>query len=103
MSHPSLTPAESEVLESLAEEAGEVVQACMKILRHGLSNFHPADPDRTTNGVLLGRELGNLRFLQEQLHLIGCISDLDVLVGERLKESNWPRYTYHQPHSRNKP
>ena len=102
MSHPSLSPAEAERIECLAEEAGEIVQACMKILRHGLHNFHPADPDCTTNRVLLGKELGNLRYVQEQMHLEGDIDDRDVLVGEHSKERNWPTYTHHQPNSRNK-
>lgn len=30
-----LTAAETEALSTLAEEAGELVQACMKVLRHG--------------------------------------------------------------------
>lgn len=36
-----LTKAQEERLWLMAEEAGEVVQACMKILRHGYKSTHP--------------------------------------------------------------
>lgn len=100
MSHPSLSPAEAERLECLAEEAAEVIQACMKILRHGYHNFHPADVDRITNQMILGREIGNLNYVCEQMHLAGDLHDHEVVVGEFSKSQNWPRYTYHQPTSR---
>lgn len=100
MSHPSLSPAEAERLECLAEEAGEVVKACMKVLRHGYHNYHPNDPDRTTNQMVLAREIGNLHHVEEQMHLSGDINDHEVRAGELIKKRNWPRYTYHQPDSK---
>ncbi|TCT41178.1 hypothetical protein [Martelella mediterranea] len=54
-----LSPAEAERLAMLAEEAGEIVQAVGKILRHGYESFHPSDPT-TPNRVLLSNEVGDL-------------------------------------------
>jgi len=68
MSHPSLTPAQAERLEMLAEEAAEVVQMCTKILRHGYSSYHPDDPKRTRNGVLLEKELDELDAIRRAMH-----------------------------------
>ena len=59
MSHPSLTPAQAERLELLAEEAAEVVQIAMKSLRHGLDSYHPDDPERKPNRELLRREIAD--------------------------------------------
>lgn len=39
--YPPLNPAEIERLSMLAEEAGEIVQAVGKILRHGYLSHHP--------------------------------------------------------------
>lgn len=102
MSHSSLSPAEAERLECLAEEAAEVAKMCMKILRHGYLNYHPADPEKVTNKTLLANELGNLMYVKEQMHLSCDIADQDVIIGEHLKESNWPIFTYHQPNSERK-
>lgn len=55
-----LTPAQAEVLALLAEEAGELIQAIGKILRHGLESTHPANPGGPTNADALVRELGDV-------------------------------------------
>lgn len=55
-----LTPEQDELISLLAEECAEVVQACMKIQRHGLFSFHPDDPFMTTNVMSLARELGDV-------------------------------------------
>jgi hypothetical protein len=59
MSHESLSASEAERLEMLAEEAAEVVQVCMKILRHGYASYHPNSPE-VTNRMLLEDELRDL-------------------------------------------
>ncbi len=62
-----LTPAEAERLAILAEEAGEIVQAVGKILRHGYQSYHPdftayapGSFQRPFNRQALERELGDL-------------------------------------------
>lgn len=47
-----LTPSEAERLAMLAEEAGEVVQAVGKILRHGFESHHPNNPGKTNRDLL---------------------------------------------------
>ncbi|MBO9427995.1 MazG nucleotide pyrophosphohydrolase domain-containing protein [Sulfitobacter sp. R18_1] len=54
-----LTPAEAERLAMLSEEAGEIVQAVSKILRHGYANYHPDDPT-TDNRDLLSAEITDM-------------------------------------------
>lgn len=54
-----LSRAEEERLHLLAEEAGEVVQACMKILRHGWESQWPPVTGQT-NRQKLTKELGDL-------------------------------------------
>lgn len=56
MSHETLTAAQAERLEMLAEEASEVVQICMKILRHGYGSYHPDNP-HVDNKTLLHKEV----------------------------------------------
>jgi len=41
MSHPSLTAAQAERLEMLAEECAEVIKECTKTLRHGYDSKNP--------------------------------------------------------------
>lgn len=59
MSHLSLTLAQTERLQMLAEEAAEVVQACTKILRYGYRSHHPGHPDESNEEALI-RELEEL-------------------------------------------
>lgn len=54
-----MTPHQRELLIMLAEEAGELVQACTKALRHGLDNHHPDFPNRT-NTDNIRNELADL-------------------------------------------
>lgn len=60
MSRPfnNLTFAEAEALALLAEEAGEIVQACAKALRHGLDSEHP--DTGVDNRTALQCEIGDL-------------------------------------------
>lgn len=95
MSHPSLTPAQAERLEMLAEEANEVGQACMKILRHGYESHHPDHPHES-NRQALCRELDEMNCIAGKMSLRGD------LIGSRFIETTdaiWQRklrYTHHQ-------
>ncbi len=55
-----LTPAETERLTLLVEEASEVIQVVGKIFRHGFESYHPDTFE--TNRKALERELGDLKF-----------------------------------------
>lgn len=95
MSHPSLTPAQAERLEMLAEEAAEIVQACTKILRHGYESHHPDDPGET-NKEQLCREIDELVAISGKMALLG-----DLYGAKRVETlaAIWQRklrYTYHQ-------
>jgi NTP pyrophosphatase (non-canonical NTP hydrolase) len=63
-----LSPAEAERLYMLAEEAGEIVQAIGKVLRHGYWSRHP--DGGPTNRDSLERELGDL--LGVMRHMCNC-------------------------------
>ena len=54
-----LLPAEAERLSMLAEEAGEIVQAVGKVLRHGYESRHP--DGGPSNRETLRREIDDLR------------------------------------------
>lgn len=54
-----LTPAETERLAHLLEELGEAQQIIGKILRHGYDNYHPDDPNKTTNRSMLAADKGD--------------------------------------------
>lgn len=51
---------ELERLAILAEEAAEVQQIAMKIIRHGYGSYNPFDEAKTPNRRLLEKELGDL-------------------------------------------
>jgi hypothetical protein len=55
-----LTPAEDERLAKLCEEAAEVVQIGMKIMRHGYESYNPDKPEDGSNREQLCRELEDL-------------------------------------------
>lgn len=92
-----LTPGQTERLAILVEEAGEVLQICGKILRHGYDSSNPNDKAMTTNSILLANEIGDL------LHSIDLVAGNDIVEeaghiykskvsrADRLK-----KYTHHQ-------
>lgn len=96
MSHPSITPAQAERLEMLAEECAEVIQEVTKILRHGFENYNPDEPvsDRKTNRQKLHKEL--LDIFAVTLAIIGKdLPPIDLLETR----SVWQRklkFTHHQ-------
>jgi hypothetical protein len=69
---PMLSPAERELLHMLAEEAGEVVQACMKVLRHGWQSVNPFNP-LTPNSDLLDLELRDVQAVVELMRRQGHV------------------------------
>lgn len=51
---------QTELLYLLMEECGEVIQACSKILRHGLDSRHPLEYLGDTNQQALEKEAGDV-------------------------------------------
>lgn len=67
-----LTEAQEELLDILAEEAAEVIQAVQKIKRFGYAS---TGPDSTiSNKVRLEEELGDLEHLKQRLVEAGELS-----------------------------
>lgn len=94
--HSKLTEAQAERLQMLAEEAGEVVQACMKILRHGFDSYNPHDQQAGSNKVQLSYEIGNLKEIIDLMELHCDLSPATVIEGRVRKRVNMKKYTHHQ-------
>lgn len=86
--------AEAERLIHLAEEASEVVHACMKVLRHGWDDRRWGSS--LSNRQELALEVGNLQFLLQQMLAAQDIDPDWVESGALVKKRNWNGYTYHQ-------
>ena len=93
-----LSPAEAERLSMLAEEAGEVVKAVGKILRHGYDSYNPDNPSKGTNRLQLEEELCDLIAVASAM-----IVDLDINISDHIcsKQSlnRWMqklKYAHHQ-------
>lgn len=90
-----LTPAEAERLAMLAEEASEIVQIAMKVLRHGYASHHPEDPQRTPNVVLLRREMTDLRAVWEMM--LDASDNAPLMPSEIVyAKAKKMRYAHHQ-------
>jgi hypothetical protein len=89
-----LTPAEAERLAMLAEEAGEVVQAVTKILRHGYESYHPTDPGMNNRSILRA-EIADLRAVWELMFEAGDVEKLHSLMIDTAK-SRKLRFSHHQ-------
>lgn len=72
-----LMPGQVERLVMLAEEAGKIVHAVHKVLRHGYENYHPHDPDRVTNRATLVQEIRDLVAVASAMGSKGDIPLLD--------------------------
>lgn len=67
----NLSKGETERLAMLAEEAGEVIQAVGKVLRHGYESYHPAD---LYKGIAQpGAESNRDRLYNELCDLLGVL------------------------------
>lgn len=89
-----LTAAQAERLAIIAEEAGEVVQAVTKILRHGFDSCHPnGGPD---NRSQLETELGNLAAATRMSIDADDISPVAINAAAKDKEVSVRQYLHHQ-------
>lgn len=88
--------AQMERVQMLAEEAGEVVQICMKILRHGMSSYHPDDPKKTPNWILLQKELLDMWAVYERMAAYGDLARINFYSTAEIWADKL-RYTHHQP------
>lgn len=96
----NLTPQEAELLALLSEECGECIQAIGKILRHGLTSYHPDHGDRS-NRANLTREIGDIRAVVRLLCHAGVISAsrVDECTEDKLKRVY--QYLHHvTPHQK---
>lgn len=95
-----LTPAQAERLAILAEEAGEIVQAVGKILRHGYESYNPDGDIRVSNRESLERELGDLSAAAQLMAGAGDIRApvVDMWRGRKLARLTAPaqQYLHHQ-------
>ena len=102
MSHPSLSNAEAERLEMLAEEAAEVVQAATKVLRHGYGSHHPDfSPDERDNRSDLRSELNDVLAVAWAMEQVGDIREVSLKhPASSVHSEIWLRkkmaYTNHQ-------
>lgn len=92
MNHLSL--AEIERLSLLAEEAGEVVQAVGKILRHGYESRHP--DGGPTNRESLQREIGDLAAACQLMVSNHDLSAEGLELALDAKLLNVSRYLHHE-------
>lgn len=93
----SLTPQQVELMQMLAEEAGEIVQICMKALRHGASSYHPADQSRRSNSMNIADEVADLCTVVRQINRSGLYPKIPT---DEAMDRIWKRklrYTHHQP------
>jgi NTP pyrophosphatase (non-canonical NTP hydrolase) len=91
-----LSAAEAERLALLAEEAGEIVQAVGKILRHGYNNLNPYNRDSKTNREHLEQEIGDLTAI---VQMMAQSNDLQVPFIKRAraeKSGKMVKYLHHQ-------
>lgn len=75
---PPPTPYQRELLEILIEECAEVQQRATKMLRFGVEEIQPGQPD--TNRLRLSDEAGDLYAMLEQ-----CLEH-DLICGERMRK-----------------
>lgn len=91
-----LTKGEAERLALLAEEAGEVVVACMKILRHGYSSSHPDAGIMDHNRADLEKELGHVENAMSLMIHKGDINIAAVLRAKKAKSETIAPWLHHQ-------
>lgn len=94
MSFNKLTDAEAERLALLSEEAGEIVQAVGKILRHGYESKHPRGGP--TNRQLLQKEILDLYAVVKMMSIEN--EDIDEINQRVVSEILVKKYefTHHQ-------
>lgn len=90
-----LTRAELERLAILAEECAEVIRVVNKIIRHGYSSHHPADPDKISNRFLLETEIGHVEYIVN-LMKAHDISVENTFAARQKKKSSIKKWLHHQ-------
>lgn len=90
-----LTAAQEERLVLIMEEAGEVVQACAKILRHGFESRSPVEVT-FNNKTKLAHEVGNFLECVALAVARGDILPREILEGQEQKTQSLARYARHQ-------
>lgn len=99
-----LTAEEAELLQMLAEEAAEIVQAAMKTLRHGWDSYNPTVPPekRISNVEHLEYEIKQLLAIVKMLRRSGIV-DMDFAEATGRELDNMAlrklQYTHHQRHT----
>lgn len=63
-----MNQAQQLILECLAEEAAEVIQAKSKCVRFGMDDFHPKEPGKTNEQLLI----------EEALDFMVCLEALEI-------------------------
>ena len=90
-----LTLAQEERLHLLAEEAAEVSQAAMKILRHGFESYNPKKNKPKSNRMELEKELGDFLNALGMLREAGDINYSSVINFEQIKRDNIKQWLHH--------
>lgn len=89
-----LTPEQHEAISMLLEEAGEIVQMCGKILRHGLYSHHPDKPNEP-NYDMLSRECGDLTGVISKCLELGILSNATLTLAAAQKMRKAAPYLHH--------
>jgi NTP pyrophosphatase (non-canonical NTP hydrolase) len=86
------------LLSCLAEEAGELVQACGKALRFGLLDGHPERNESNEDDILC--EIAHIKAIANMLALYSRRSE-DTLIAEKIiKVKEYMLYAEHRKHQR---
>lgn len=91
-----LTPAQAELLELLTEECAEVIQAAMKIKRHGWESCDPTVDGGPTNRQWLEHEIGHVLHAVNRLTTTGDLAGFAIGQAEREKSRTVRRWLHHQ-------
>ena len=95
MNFNKLTPAETERLAILMEEASEVIHICGKILRHGYNSFDPTKDNPPNNRHLLHVEIAHFSVaVQRMIEAEDLDSRIIDIAYDKKSESN--NYLHHQ-------
>lgn len=90
-----MTEAELERLAILAEEAAEVQQIVMKIIRHGYGSHNPFDETKTPNRELLNKELGDLQYAIQLMIAHHDINSMAISKYKLEKPVKMNKYLHH--------
>lgn len=71
--YPLETESDALLLVRLTEEAAEVQKLCCKAQRFGLRSYHPADPEKTPNADLIGREITDFARVATEMRKRGLL------------------------------